>query len=99
MRTPIVIVLLAATSITAFAAGQQSKTVDSLHTFNDRFNTSVVAGDAPDLIDLYADDGTTWKIVTDMWHQHTPATIAEKVDEKNGHVLIGRTVTSSRFSG
>ena len=148
MRTPIVIALLAATSIAAFAAGHQSKTVESLHAFNDRFNNSVLAGDAADLVDLYAEDavwieqgkpatqgleeprklfnfvtankgkvthtidnlfvsedsslavmigsveakmekvgmdatgtylfvlrpdGKTWKIKTDMWHQHAPA--------------------------
>lgn len=162
MRTSLVIALLAATSIAAFTVGQQfktdkqqpkiviqqSKTITNLNAFNDRFNKSVVAGDAADLVDLYAadalwieqgkpatqgleeprklfefvtsnkgkvthtidnlfvaddsslavmigsveaklekigmdatgtylfvlrPDGNTWKIVTDMWHQHTPA--------------------------
>lgn len=73
MRTTFVIALIAATSIAAFAVGlqykterpqspiasQQSKTVGNLQAFNDRFNKSVIAGDAADLVDLYAKD-TLW---------------------------------------
>jgi ketosteroid isomerase-like protein len=73
MRTSLVITLLAATSIVAFTVGKQyknlgqqtpvvtkqSKIITNLNAFNDRFNKSVVAGDAADLIDLYAED-TLW---------------------------------------
>ena len=64
---------LVVTSIAAFTAGkyysntdeqanlksQKSKAITQLNAFNDRFNSSVVAGDAADLVDLYAED-TLW---------------------------------------
>lgn len=58
MRKFLFAAILVATSATAYTLGQQS-TVDSLNAFNDRFNTSVVKGDAEDLVDLYADN-TLW---------------------------------------
>lgn len=150
MRKFIFAALLVATSATAYTLGK-SNAVDSLNAFNDRFNQSIVKGDAEDLVDLYADntlwieqgkpavqglekprklfefvtsnkgevthtidnlfiaddaslavmigsvdakiekvgmdatgtylfvlrpDGKTWKITTDMWHQHTAAKTA-----------------------
>ncbi|MEL0637007.1 nuclear transport factor 2 family protein [Marinomonas sp. TI.3.20] len=141
------IVLLMVTSFSVFADDKHSQAVASLNAFNDRFNQSVVEGNADDLVDMYAKDtlwieqgkpatqgleeprklfnfvtankgqvthtidrlfvsddaslavmigsvdakmekvgldatgtylfvlrpdGSTWKIVTDMWHQHSP---------------------------
>ncbi len=56
MRASLYLGLLAIVSATAFAAGKQSAAVESLHALNDRFNRSVIAGDADDLVGLYADD-------------------------------------------
>jgi len=151
MRIPLLLALLASTTVTAYALGHRTAAEESLHALNDRFNQSVVAGDAEDLVDLYADnalwieqgkpavqgldqprqlfefvttnegqvthtidslfvaddaslavmigsveakmesvgmdatgtylfvlkpDGSSWKIATDMWHQHTATTEA-----------------------
>lgn len=148
MRSPLVLCLLAATSVAAYAAGQQSSAIDSLQALNIRFNQSVIDANADELVNLYAEDalwieqgkpaiqglqaprqlfefvtsnqgklthsvdtlfvaddaslavmigsveakvesvgmdatgtylfvlrpdGSSWKIATDMWHQHAPA--------------------------
>lgn len=59
MRKLLFVAVLMATSAAAFTAGQNSTTVDSLNAFNDRFNQSVVKGDAADLVDMY-DDNPIW---------------------------------------
>lgn len=59
MRNSLYLCWLALASATAFAAGNQFPTIDSLHGLNDRFNQSVVDGDVDDLVDLYAED-TLW---------------------------------------
>lgn len=56
MRTPLVLCLLAASSVAPFAAGKQSSAIDSLQALNARFNQSVLAANADDLVNLYADD-------------------------------------------
>ena len=101
MKNSYVIALLAASTITAFTIGkfytsevnqsqatiQNTTAITKLNAFNDRFNKSVVAGDATDLVNMYAKDAL-WieqgKPVTQGLEE--PRKLFEFVTSNKGHV-------------